>query len=105
MRMMYLQQFLTMFGATFSYPLIMESHLSMTGDSVGVSHLISTVIFVSGISTLIQSTFGIRLDTLLCVNMYVGFTYKMCQEYKWSIMNHNRISLLFSLTPLEDGNG
>ncbi|XP_076469690.1 solute carrier family 23 member 1-like [Babylonia areolata] len=63
-----LQQFLTMFGATFSYPLLMSKSLCVEGDSVGLSKVIATVIFVAGLSTLIQTTLGVRLPIIQSVS-------------------------------------
>lgn len=63
-----LQQFLTMFGATFSFPFLMAESLCLKGDGVGLSKLISTVIFVAGLSTIIQTTFGVRLPIIQSVS-------------------------------------
>ncbi|XP_070209969.1 solute carrier family 23 member 1-like isoform X1 [Littorina saxatilis] len=63
-----LQQFLTMFGATFSFPILMARFLCMEGDTVGISQLISTVIFVAGLSTIIQTTVGVRLPIIQSVS-------------------------------------
>ncbi|XP_048244534.1 solute carrier family 23 member 1-like [Haliotis rufescens] len=62
------QQFLTAFGATFSYPILMAPFLCMVGDSVGLSELIGTVIFVSGLSTLLQTTLGVRLPIIQSIS-------------------------------------
>ncbi|XP_046566148.1 solute carrier family 23 member 1-like [Haliotis rubra] len=62
------QQFLTAFGATFSYPILMAPFLCLAGDSVGLSEVISTVIFVSGISTLLQTTLGVRLPIIQSIS-------------------------------------
>ncbi|XP_070209980.1 solute carrier family 23 member 1-like isoform X2 [Littorina saxatilis] len=62
------QQFLTMFGATFSFPLLMAGFLCMKDDTVGISQLISTVIFVAGLSTIIQTVFGVRLAIIQSVS-------------------------------------
>ncbi|XP_076469674.1 solute carrier family 23 member 1-like [Babylonia areolata] len=63
-----LQQFLTMFGATFSFPFIMSKSLCIEGDSVGISKMINTVIFVAGLSTLIQTILGVRLPIIQSVS-------------------------------------
>ncbi|KAK7485848.1 hypothetical protein BaRGS_00022843 [Batillaria attramentaria] len=63
-----LQQFLTMFGATFSMPLLLEGFLCLKGDTVGVSSLIATVIFTAGLGTLLQTTFGVRLPIIQSVS-------------------------------------
>lgn len=49
-----------MFGATIAVPLILSTHLCMDDDPVAVGSLISTIFFVSGIATLLQSFFGNR---------------------------------------------
>lgn len=63
-----LQQFLTAFGATFAYPVIISSAICIQGDDVGLGELISTVIFVSGFSSILQTTFGIRLPIIQSVS-------------------------------------
>ncbi|CAG5115659.1 unnamed protein product, partial [Candidula unifasciata] len=62
------QQFLTAFGATFAYPVIIKSAICIDGDDVGLGELISTVIFVSGLSTLLQCTLGVRLPIIQSVS-------------------------------------
>ncbi|XP_059178848.1 solute carrier family 23 member 1-like [Physella acuta] len=62
------QQFLTAFGATFAYPVIISGVLCIEGDDVGLGELISTVIFVSGLSSLLQTTFGVRLPIIQSVS-------------------------------------
>jgi len=55
------QHYLTMFGSTVAIPLLLAPALGMDGDPVAVGWLISTMFFVSGITTLLQTTFGNRL--------------------------------------------
>ncbi|KAH9525785.1 hypothetical protein Btru_002366 [Bulinus truncatus] len=62
------QQFLTAFGATFAYPVIISSAICIEGDDVGLGELISTVIFVSGFSSILQTTFGIRLPIIQSIS-------------------------------------
>ncbi|XP_012946766.1 solute carrier family 23 member 1 [Aplysia californica] len=62
------QQFLTAFGATFAFPLIISSAICLDGDLVGTGELISTIIFVSGMSTVLQSTLGVRLPIIQSVS-------------------------------------
>ena len=54
------QHYLTMFGSTVAIPLILAGPLGMT-DPIDIGILISTMFFVSGITTLLQTTFGTRL--------------------------------------------
>ncbi len=58
------QHYLTMFGSTIAVPLIMSGPLGISNDPVALSKLISTMFFVSGIATLLQSTFGNRLPII-----------------------------------------
>lgn len=55
------QHYLTMFGSTVAIPLLLAEPLGMAGDSVAVGKLIGTMFFVSGITTLLQTTWGNRL--------------------------------------------
>lgn len=54
------QHYLTMFGSTVAIPFIVAGQLGMTepGD---IARLISTMFFVSGLTTLLQTTWGNRL--------------------------------------------
>ncbi|KAK7462486.1 hypothetical protein BaRGS_00038455 [Batillaria attramentaria] len=63
-----LQQFLTMFASTVSLPMLMSGPLCMSGDTVGVSQLISTVLFVAGVGTLLQVNFGVRLPIIQSIS-------------------------------------
>ncbi|EDV23956.1 uncharacterized protein TRIADDRAFT_26431, partial [Trichoplax adhaerens] len=57
-----LQHYLTMFGATISLPFVLAAPLCIGNNNpLAISDLISTIFFVSGIATLLQATFGIRL--------------------------------------------
>eukprot|EP00095_Tigriopus_kingsejongensis_P001031 maker-scaffold587_size153100-snap-gene-0.29 protein:Tk01031 transcript:maker-scaffold587_size153100-snap-gene-0.29-mRNA-1 annotation:"hypothetical protein DAPPUDRAFT_302649" len=56
-----LQHYLTMFGSTVSIPFLICPALCMEEDDPGKGYIISTIFFISGIVTLLQSTFGVRL--------------------------------------------
>ena len=58
-----LQHYLTMFGSTVAVPLILAGPLGMT-DPVDIGKLIATMFFVSGITTIMQSTWGNRLPII-----------------------------------------
>ncbi|MBN3310649.1 S23A1 protein, partial [Amia calva] len=58
------QHYLTAFGGIIAIPLILSRALCLEHDSLTQSHLISTIFFVSGICTLLQVTFGVRLPIL-----------------------------------------
>ena len=55
------QHYLTMFGSTVAIPLLLAPALGLKDDPVALGWLISTMFFVSGITTLLQTTFGNRL--------------------------------------------
>ncbi len=55
------QHYLTMFGSTVAIPLILSEPLGMSGDPAALAMLIGTMFFVSGITTLLQTTWGNRL--------------------------------------------
>ncbi|XP_078572969.1 solute carrier family 23 member 2-like [Branchiostoma floridae x Branchiostoma japonicum] len=55
------QHYLTMFGSTIAVPLVLSPALCIGDDNLAKSQLISTIFFVSGICTLLQTIFGIRL--------------------------------------------
>ncbi|XP_020790725.1 xan_ur_permease domain-containing protein [Boleophthalmus pectinirostris] len=59
-----IQHCLTAFGGLIAIPLILSQGLCIQHDGLTQSHLISTIFFVSGICTLLQVTFGIRLPIL-----------------------------------------
>ena len=55
-----LQHYLTMFGSTVAIPLMLAGPLGLK-DPLDIGKLIATMFFVSGITTLLQSTWGNRL--------------------------------------------
>ncbi|KAF3854546.1 hypothetical protein F7725_022601 [Dissostichus mawsoni] len=59
-----IQHCLTAFGGIIAIPLILSQGLCLQFDGITQSHLISTIFFVSGVCTLLQVTFGIRLPIL-----------------------------------------
>ncbi|XP_053399261.1 solute carrier family 23 member 1-like [Mercenaria mercenaria] len=58
------QHFLTASGSLISLPILLSKFYCMDNDYNALSEIISTVFFVSGIVTLLQTTFGIRLPIL-----------------------------------------
>ncbi|XP_077285299.1 solute carrier family 23 member 2 isoform X2 [Arctopsyche grandis] len=58
---MALQHYLTMIGAIVAIPFILCPALCMTESDPARGHIIATMIFVTGIVTLLQTTFGCRL--------------------------------------------
>ncbi|KAM9376103.1 xan_ur_permease domain-containing protein [Pholidichthys leucotaenia] len=59
-----IQHCLTAFGGLIAIPLIVSQGLCLQHDGLTQSHLMSTIFFVSGICTLLQVTFGVRLPIL-----------------------------------------
>ncbi|KAM4521436.1 solute carrier family 23 member 1-like [Odontesthes bonariensis] len=59
-----IQHYLTAFGGMISIPLILSEGLCLQHDSLTQSRLINTIFFVSGICTILQVTFGVRLPIL-----------------------------------------
>ncbi|CAB1322939.1 unnamed protein product [Coregonus sp. 'balchen'] len=59
-----IQHCLTAFGGIIAIPLILSQGLCLQHDGLTQGHLISTIFFVSGVCTLLQVTFGIRLPIL-----------------------------------------
>ncbi|XP_054881371.1 solute carrier family 23 member 2-like isoform X2 [Poeciliopsis prolifica] len=58
------QHCLTAFGGIIAIPLILSQGLCLQHDGLTQSYLISTIFLVSGVCTLLQVTFGIRLPIL-----------------------------------------
>ncbi|XP_053109866.1 solute carrier family 23 member 1-like [Hemicordylus capensis] len=59
-----IQHYLTALGGLVAIPLILSKGLCLERDTLTQSHLISTIFFVSGICTLLQVIFGVRLPIL-----------------------------------------
>jgi len=55
------QHYLTMFGSTVAIPLLLSEPLGLAGRPLELGWLIGTMFFVSGITTLLQTTWGNRL--------------------------------------------
>lgn len=49
-----------MVGGTIAMPLLLAPALCIEEDDPATSSIISTVVFVSGIVTMLQTTFGVR---------------------------------------------
>ncbi len=58
------QHYLTMFGSTVAIPLILSKPLGIENDPVKLGWLIGTMFFISGITTLLQTTLGNRLPII-----------------------------------------
>lgn len=58
------QHYLTMMGGTVSYPFLLAPYLCISEDDPARAQLISTILFVSGLGTLLQATLGVRLPVI-----------------------------------------
>jgi len=58
------QHYLTMFGSTVAIPLLLSGPLGLEDKPVELGWLIGTMFFVSGITTLLQTTWGNRLPLI-----------------------------------------
>lgn len=72
------KHYLTMIGAIVSIPFILTPALCMENENPARGQIISTMIFVTGIVTFIQSTWGCRLPL---VQVYNGMTKKINSTY------------------------
>ena len=59
--MLGVQHYLTMFGSTVAIPLVLSGPLGIADEPAAIAWLIGTMFFVSGITTLLQTTIGNRL--------------------------------------------
>ncbi|KAJ7386680.1 hypothetical protein OS493_006688 [Desmophyllum pertusum] len=55
------QHYLTMLGGTLAIPFILSGPMCFANNTLVISEILSTIFFVSGFVTLLQSTFGVRL--------------------------------------------
>lgn len=55
------QHYLTMFGSTLAIPLVLAKPMCYDQNPLATSEIIGTIFFISGICTLLQTTFGNRL--------------------------------------------
>lgn len=55
------QHYLTMLGATLAIPFIISGPMCFATNTLAISEVLSTIFFSSGLVTLLQSTFGVRL--------------------------------------------
>lgn len=65
-----------MFGATVAIPIILAPYICIADDTLATSEVITTIFFVSGIATLLQTTIGCRyileMRMLALLKGYVG---------------------------------
>lgn len=55
------QHYLTMLGGTLAIPFIISGPMCFANNTLAISEVLSTIFFVSGLVTVLQATFGVRL--------------------------------------------
>ena len=67
-----------MFGATIANPLVLAPYLCIgENENLAKAELIGTIFVVSGITTLIQTTLGIRYENDPSADVYISNTCKI----------------------------
>ncbi len=73
------QHYLTMFGSTVAVPLLLAEPLGIANDQHQLALLIGTMFFVSGITTLLQTTLGNRLPIVQGGSFsFLAATFAIC---------------------------
>ncbi|XP_043215564.1 solute carrier family 23 member 1-like [Amphibalanus amphitrite] len=89
------QQYLTMFGSTVSIPLIVTPAMCMEESDPARGYVIGTILFVSGIVTLLQVTFGVRLSIVQGGNFsFLTPTFTLLSLPEWKCPNPDAMALL-----------
>ncbi|XP_078527666.1 solute carrier family 23 member 2-like isoform X2 [Lissotriton helveticus] len=97
-----IQHYLTALGSNLSIPLILSKELCLMHDPVTQSHLISTTFFVSGICTIIQVIFGVRLPIVQGSSAsFLTPALTMMSLPKWKCPAWTQNSSLVNTTSLE----
>ncbi|XP_060067638.1 solute carrier family 23 member 1-like [Ylistrum balloti] len=79
------QHYLTAFGGILTVPLILYRAFCIAEDRVGLSELISTIFFCSGMATLLQTTLGVRLPIIQGGSFtFLTPTFALLSLPKWS---------------------
>lgn len=53
-----------MLGGTLAIPFILSGPMCFSNNTLAISEILSTIFFVSGLVTLLQSTFGVRYGNM-----------------------------------------
>ncbi|XP_068198783.1 solute carrier family 23 member 1-like [Antennarius striatus] len=96
------QHYLTAFGGMIVTPVILAEGLCLQHDSLTQSHLINTVFLVSGLSTVLQVTFGVRLPIIQGSSFALllpALAFLSTPEWKCPDWTHNA-SLVNTSSPL-----
>ncbi|KAK2560598.1 Solute carrier family 23 member 2 [Acropora cervicornis] len=89
------QHFLTMLGSTLAIPFILQIPMCFQGNKLVISEILSTIFFVSGIATLLQTTFGVRLPIVQGGGSlaFVGPTFSILSLPQWKCPDLSDIDL------------
>ena len=60
-----------MLGATLAIPFILSGPMCFANNTLVISEVLSTIFFISGIVTLLQSTFGVRYIFYMKTVLYI----------------------------------
>ncbi|XP_051480516.1 solute carrier family 23 member 1-like [Apus apus] len=97
-----IQHFLTAMGGLVAIPLILSKELCIQHDLLTQSHLISTIFFVSGICTLLQVLFGVRLPIIQGGTFaFLAPTLAMLSLPKWKCPAWTQNATLVNASSLE----
>jgi len=89
------QQYLTMFGSTVSLPLILTPAMCIDESDPARGYIIGTILFVSGIVTLLQVTFGVRLSIVQGGNFsFLTPTFTLLSLPQWQCPDQAALGLM-----------
>ncbi|XP_077979331.1 solute carrier family 23 member 1-like [Glandiceps talaboti] len=87
------QHYLTMFGATIAIPFLLADAVCMSKTDVSRSELIGTIFFVSGMVTILQVLFGVRLPIVQGGTFsFLAPTFALLALPKWQCPSEEAIS-------------
>ncbi|XP_068738178.1 solute carrier family 23 member 2-like [Montipora capricornis] len=73
-----------MFGGTLSVPFVLSVPMCFANNTLVISEVLSTILFVSGLVTLIQTTFGVRLPIVQGGDFsYIAPTFAILSLPQW----------------------
>ncbi|EEB16727.1 purine permease, putative [Pediculus humanus corporis] len=83
-----LQQYLTTVGGIFSIPFLLCPALCILNEDPSRGYIMSTIFIISGIATLLQTTFGVRLPIIQGSSItYVACTLAILNLPRWECPN------------------
>ncbi|XP_014680448.1 PREDICTED: solute carrier family 23 member 2-like, partial [Priapulus caudatus] len=88
-----------MFGSTMIVPLLVTPQMCIPPTSTAKGEIIATLFFVSGIVTLLQTTFGIRLPIVQGATFsFLAPTFAILALPKWKCPSETEIEALMNET-------